>query len=70
MAYNDETGLYEGYIYKIWNDVNDKVYVGQTTRNVEHRLKEHIYSANGKKPRYMQILHLAIKEIGPEHFFY
>jgi group I intron endonuclease len=41
MAYNKETGMYEGYIYKIFNDVNDKVYIGQTIRTIEIRWKEH-----------------------------
>lgn len=31
-----------GYIYKIINDNNDKVYVGKTTRNINRRFKEHI----------------------------
>ena len=43
MSFNKETGLYEGYIYKIVNDVNDKIYIGQTRRTVEERWNYHIY---------------------------
>lgn len=32
---------YVGYIYKIINNINDKVYIGQTTRNIGTRWKEH-----------------------------
>jgi hypothetical protein len=42
MAYNKETGMYEGYIYKIYNDINDKIYIGQTIRTVEERWREHL----------------------------
>ena len=35
MAYNQETGLYEGFIYKITNDINDKVYIGQTILHLQ-----------------------------------
>lgn len=41
MAYNKETGMYEGYIYKIYNDVNDKVYIGQTIRTIKQRWSQH-----------------------------
>jgi len=41
MSYNKETGMYEGFIYKIYNDVNDKVYIGQTISTVSDRWSEH-----------------------------
>ena len=34
MSYNKETGMYEGYIYKIVNDINDKVYIGHTQKTI------------------------------------
>lgn len=37
---NEDTGLF-GYIYKISNTVNDKVYIGLTTRNPRKRFSEH-----------------------------
>ena len=47
-------------IYKISNDVNDKVYIGQTYKGIKNRFNDHIYSPSeiGK----------AIREIGKEHF--
>lgn len=53
MAYNKETGLYEGYIYKIINTVNDKIYIGQTTTTIEKRFRDHKGSVkNGKYDLY------------------
>lgn len=34
MAYNKETGMYEGYIYKIINNINNKAYIGQTITTI------------------------------------
>lgn len=34
-----------GYIYKITNLENDKIYIGQTSRNYKTRWREHINSA-------------------------
>ena len=53
-----------GYIYKITNDINNKVYIGQTSRSIELRFKEHRESyKQGKTPLY-----LAMKKYGIEHF--
>ena len=54
-----------GYIYKIINDINDKIYIGQTINNINHRLQTHINTAL-RAPRCK--FHYAIKDIGPEHF--
>jgi predicted GIY-YIG superfamily endonuclease len=35
-------------IYKITNDINNKVYVGKTTRDLNTRFNEHKKSKNGK----------------------
>ena len=64
MAYNSETGMYEGYIYKIINDVDDKVYIGQTRRTVNDRWKEH--KKDFKHLNYH--LYNAMKKYGIEHF--
>lgn len=55
-----------GYIYKITNDINDKVYIGQTKRSIEKRWEEHKrYSLQAdSKTKFYQ----AIKTIGIEHF--
>lgn len=64
MAYNKETGMYEGFIYKIWNDVNDCIYIGRTYRTLEKRWKEHCeYSKDHKT-----ILYDNIRSIGLKHF--
>lgn len=34
-----------GYIYKITNDVNNKVYIGLTTKTLQDRFKQHKYKA-------------------------
>ena len=40
--FNKETGMYEGYIYEIYNSFNMKSYIGQTTRTVEYRWRRHV----------------------------
>lgn len=50
------------YIYLITNDVNDKVYVGQTTKPIQERFIEHCSSPSK--------LGKAIQSIGKEHFKY
>ena len=55
------------YIYKIINDINDKVYVGKTIHSLEKRFQEHCRDAtrerNEKRPLYN-----AIQKYGIEHF--
>ena len=55
------------YIYKIINDINDKVYVGKTEFSIEKRFKEHCQDAfrdrNEKRPLYA-----AMRKYGIEHF--
>ena len=55
----------DGKIYAIRNDVNDLVYIGQTTRDVQARFKEHCHPGKAKR----EFLSKAIQEIGKEHFF-
>ena len=56
MSYNKETGMYEGYIYKIVNDINGKIYIGQTRRDVDTRFKEHCKGANITNKKKIQII--------------
>ena len=48
-----------GYIYKVINDVNDKVYVGETARTLDVRFAEHCFDK-----RSTSKIHKSIKEIG------
>lgn len=66
MAYNKETGMYEGYIYKIYNDVNDKVYIGQTTTSIQIRWTQHLSKSAYREDN--SIIHKAINKYGEEHF--
>ena len=54
-----------GYIYKITNKINEKVYIGLTTLTVNDRWKGHLDSArrNNQKPLYC-----AIRKYGIENF--
>lgn len=53
-----------GYIYKITNNINDKIYIGKTTRTLEIRFKEHCNNTSGCK----SALYNAICKYGKEHF--
>lgn len=57
-----------GYIYKIWNDINDKVYIGKTAYSLEQRWKEH---RNDYKTRRCEKrpLYDAMNKHGIEHFY-
>lgn len=54
-------------IYKITNDINNKVYVGQTYRSIEDRFKRHCAEARWKNMKKMPIV-LAIAKYGHQHF--
>lgn len=52
--FNERTGLYEGYIYELFNKFTLKSYVGQTQRTIEERFKKHkTASKNIKKSIYL-----------------
>ena len=42
-----------GFIYKITNIINGKIYVGQTSKTIEERFKEHIKKAKVHTNRYL-----------------
>ena len=55
-----------GYIYKVTNKVNGKIYIGQTTCSTEERWKHHIYNANSGVSQYQ--LYQAMRKYGIESF--
>ena len=56
-----------GYIYKITNDFNDKVYIGQTINSIEYRFKCHFNEAKNDTNKQNKF-HKALMELGFEHF--
>lgn len=54
-------------LYIITNDINNKVYIGQTTRSIESRWRKHIEDAIRRDGGYNKF-HKAIIELGYEHF--
>ena len=54
-----------GYIYKITNLINNKLYIGQTKKTIEERFKAHIKVARQHKNRY---LYDAMNKYGYENF--
>ena len=55
------------FIYKITNDVNQKVYIGMTERSIEERFKEHCYDYK-RRSFEKRPLYAAMKKYGTEHF--
>lgn len=68
MTDSEET-LYTGYVYMIYNDVNDKVYIGETLQKITTRFKQHIQKAFDENRKYDGHLFRAIRKYGKEHFF-
>lgn len=54
-------------IYKIENDINDKVYIGKTTLSLEKRFKQHCEEMC-RPHREQRPLYSAMKKYGKEHF--
>lgn len=62
---NDKCG-----IYIIKNDINDKVYIGQSI-NIHKRIQEHFWKSTCEKDvSFNSALHSAIRKYGKEHFYY
>lgn len=63
MAYINKDNLYEGYIYKITNNINGKIYIGLTTNTIERRFQQHCLN-----PFKTSVIDNAIKKYGKENF--
>lgn len=60
-----------GYIYKITNDINNKVYIGLTTYdNPIMRWKKHIYNYKIEGTLSNRPLYNAMNKYGIEHFYF
>ena len=57
----------KGIIYKITNDINDKVYVGKTLLTLEERFRQHCNDSQ-KTLKEKRPLYSAMKKYGIEHF--
>jgi group I intron endonuclease len=55
-----------GFIYIIRNEVNEKVYIGQTTKSVQERFMQHLKLLKSNKN---QLIHKAIVKYGKESFY-
>ena len=56
-----------GYIYKITNDINNKVYIGKTLLDIEKRFKEHKQDSH-RRLEENRPLYRAMNKYGQEHF--
>ena len=56
-----------GYIYVITNCQNNKQYIGQTSRTIKERYKEHLKDSQNLNYKYP--LYLAMRKYGVEQFF-
>lgn len=61
--------VFVGYIYKITNLINNKVYIGQTSRTIEKRWKEHLrHGFNPNNAEYQRHLYKSMRKYGKEAF--
>ena len=58
----------EGKIYKIYNTVNDEIYIGSTTRKLSQRMADHRKPYTIKRHEHLPI-YKAFIEFGVESFF-
>lgn len=66
MSFNKDTNMYVGYIYKIVNNINDKIYIGQTTTTLRDRWYGHLSAA--RMPNPSMAISRAIKKYGENNF--
>ena len=57
-----------GYIYKITNLVNNKIYIGQTLQPIQNRWYQHISTAFKENSSNKYAIHYAIRKYGIKNF--
>uniref|UniRef100_UPI00404B2442 GIY-YIG nuclease family protein n=1 Tax=Flavobacterium sp. TaxID=239 RepID=UPI00404B2442 len=57
----------EGKVYKIYNTINDDIYVGSTTQKLCERMRDHRYCINNQKKKD-RLLYQAFREHGVCNF--
>jgi len=57
-----------GKIYKIWNNINNEIYIGSTCQLLSKRMAEHRSNRMGEQKRHRPLYKL-MNELGVEHFF-
>lgn len=67
MSYSTSDNKYYGYIYMISNTENDKLYIGQTRRNLNIRWRQHLLSSKNEKENYT-LLYRAMNKYGCDKF--
>lgn len=65
--YNEETGMYEGYIYQIYNPFNMKSYIGQTIVTIHKRFIKH-KTTSRKHPSHSIYLYTDARDYGWDIF--
>ena len=55
-----------GFIYKVTNNINKKIYIGQTRQSIKRRWSQHI--TNSKLEQTHSLLDMAIKKYGKDNF--
>ena len=65
--FNKKDNLYHGYIYKVTNNINNKVYIGQTSTSIEKRWTQHKSAARTAKNNKI-IFYNAINKYGEDNF--
>lgn len=62
--------LYTGYVYMIYNDVNNKVYIGETIQKLNKRFSQHMQDSHNLNHHcYNCHFYRAIRKYGIDHFF-
>lgn len=62
--YDKKTNSYTGYIYKVENLLNKKCYIGQTSKTIDFRWKQHCNDAFREQTPF----HMAIQKYGKDGF--